>query len=80
LCAMDSYANVPSYTDWLARQDRTQVYAFLKTMLQFLQWQKRQRGEAPAQRWVLKTPQHLHTLEILFRVFPGAQVVLTHRD
>ncbi len=80
LCAMDSYANVPSYTDWLARQDRTQVYAYLKTMLQFLQWQKRRRGEAPAQRWVLKTPQHLHTLEILFQVFPGAQVVLTHRD
>ena len=80
LCAMDSYANVPAYTAWLARQDRTEVYAYLKTMLQFLQWQKRQRGEAPAQRWVLKTPQHLHTLEILFKVFPGAQVVLTHRD
>ncbi|WP_042883092.1 sulfotransferase family protein [Cupriavidus necator] len=80
LCAMDSYANVPGYTDWLACQDRTEVYAYLKTMLQFLQWQKRQRGEAPARRWVLKTPQHLHTLEILFRVFPGAQVVLTHRD
>jgi hypothetical protein len=80
LCAMDSYANVPGYTGWVARQDRTEVYAYLKTMLQFLQWQKRQRGEAPAQRWVLKTPQHLHTLEILFRVFPGAQVVLTHRD
>lgn len=80
LCAMDSYANVPAYTAWLARQDLTEVYACLKTMLQFLQWQKRQRGEAPAQRWVLKTPQHLHTLEILFQVFPGAQVVLTHRD
>ncbi|MCO4890778.1 sulfotransferase [Cupriavidus sp. WGtm5] len=83
LCAMDSYANVPAYTGWLAQQDHTEVYACLKTMLQFLQWQKRQRGEAstvPAQRWVLKTPQHLHTLEVLFRVFPGAQVVLTHRD
>jgi len=83
LCAMDSYANVPGYTGWLARQDHTEVYAYLKTMLQFLQWQKRQRAEtpaAPAQRWVLKTPQHLHTLEVLFRVFPGAQVVLTHRD
>ncbi|UDM53828.1 sulfotransferase [Cupriavidus sp. MP-37] len=80
LCAMDSYANVPSYTGWLAQQDHTEVYACLKTMLQFLQWQKRQRGETPARRWVLKTPQHLHTLEVLFRVFPGAQVVLTHRD
>ncbi|CAG9186376.1 sulfotransferase family protein [Cupriavidus pinatubonensis] len=80
MCAMDSYANVPAYTAWLAQQDQTPVYAYLKTMLQFLQWQKRQRGEPAAQRWVLKTPQHLHTLEILFRVFPGARVVLTHRD
>jgi len=80
MCAMDSYANVPSYSAWLARQDHTSVYTYLKTMLQFLQWQKRQRGEPAAQRWVLKTPQHLHTLEILLRVFPGAQVILTHRD
>ncbi|QYY33085.1 sulfotransferase [Cupriavidus pinatubonensis] len=80
MCAMDSYANVPAYTAWLSQQDQTPVYTYLKTMLKFLQWQKRQRGEPAAQRWVLKTPQHLHTLEVLFRVFPGAQVVLTHRD
>ena len=80
MCAMDSYVNVPAYTAWLERQDPTPVYTYLKTMLQFLQWQKRQRGEPVAQRWVLKTPQHLHSVEILFRVFPGAQVVLTHRD
>ncbi|KHK51145.1 sulfotransferase [Ralstonia sp. A12] len=80
MCAMDSYVNVPAYTAWLERQDHTPVYTYLKTMLQFLQWQKRQRGEPVAQRWVLKTPQHLHSVEILFRVFPGAQVVLTHRD
>lgn len=80
MCAMDSYANVPAYTAWLARQDQTPVYAYLKKMLKFLQWQKRQRGEPVGQRWVLKTPQHLHTLELLFRVFPQARVVLTHRD
>jgi hypothetical protein len=80
MCAMDSYANVPRYTAWLAQQDQTPVYAYLKKVLQFLQWQKAQRGEAPAQRWVLKTPQHLHTLEVLFKVFPRAKVVLTHRD
>ncbi|HEX7907705.1 MAG TPA: sulfotransferase [Paraburkholderia sp.] len=80
MCAMDSYANVPSYTAWLAQQDQTSVYEYLKKMLQFLQWQKRQRGVPAAQRWILKTPQHLHTLELLFKVFPRAQVVLTHRD
>ena len=40
MCAMDSYANVPAYTAWLAQQDQTSVYEYLKKMLQFLQWQK----------------------------------------
>lgn len=80
MSAMDSYANVPSYTAWLAQQDQTPVYQYLKKMLQFLQWQKLQRGAPAAQRWILKTPQHLHTLELLFNVFPKARVVLTHRD
>jgi hypothetical protein len=80
MCAMDSYANVPGYTAWLAKQDQTSVYEYLKKMLQFLQWQKRQRGVPAAQRWLLKTPQHLHSLALLFKVFPRAQVLLTHRD
>lgn len=80
LCAMDSYVNVPSYTAWLDRQDQTQVYRYLKRSLQFLQWQQARRGIAPGRRWLLKRPQHLHTLELLFEVFPGAQVVLTHRE
>ncbi|WP_342247319.1 sulfotransferase family protein [Pseudomonas sp. OTU5201] len=80
LCAMDSYVNVPAYTAWLDRQDQTQVYTYLKKMLQFLQWQQARRGIAPGRRWLLKSPQHLHTLELLFRVFPRAQVVLTHRE
>ncbi|WP_280291706.1 sulfotransferase [Pseudomonas sp. BN417] len=80
LCAMDSYVNVPAYTAWLDRQDQAQVYAYLKKMLQFLQWQQARRGIAPGRRWLLKSPQHLHTLELLFKVFPRAQVILTHRD
>lgn len=80
MCAMDSYANVPTYTAWLAKQDQTSVYEYLRKLLQFLQWQKRQRGVPDAQRWILKTPQHLHTLELLFKVFPRAKVILTHRD
>lgn len=80
LCAMDAYADVPSYTAWLDQQDQRPVYTQLKKMLQFLQWQKDQRGEAQGQRWLLKAPQHLHTLEILLSVFPKAQVILTHRE
>lgn len=80
LCAMDAYADVPSYTAWLDQQDQRPVYMQLKKMLQFLQWQKRQRGEPQGLRWLLKAPQHLHTLEILLSVFPKAQVILTHRE
>ena len=80
LCAMDSYVDVPTYTDWLDRQDQTQVYRYLKKTLQFLQWQQARRGIAPGRRWLLKSPQHLHTLELLFEVFPRVQVVLTHRE
>ncbi|GGU54176.1 putative sulfotransferase [Pseudomonas laurentiana] len=80
MCAMDAYVNVPSYTRWLDRQDQRPVYTQLKKMLQFLQWQKIQRGEPAGQRWLLKAPQHLHTLDILLDVFPDAQVILTHRE
>lgn len=80
LCAMDAYADVPSYTTWLDQQDQRPVYTQLKKMLQFLQWQKAQRGEAASQRWLLKAPQHLHTVDILLSVFPKAKIILTHRE
>lgn len=80
LSAMDAYADVPSYTAWLDQQDQRPVYTQLKKMLQFLQWQKQQRGETTGQRWLLKAPQHLHTVDILLSVFPQAQIILTHRE
>ncbi len=65
---------VPGYGRWLAQQDMTPAYEYLRTLLQVLQWQ---RG---AQRWVLKTPAHLEHLDVLLRVFPGAKIIQTHRD
>jgi Sulfotransferase family len=47
--------------------------------LQFLQWQKRQRGVA-ASRWVLKSPAHLGYLDTLRARFPDLHVVHMHRD
>jgi hypothetical protein len=79
LSAFDAYANIPSYVHWLDGQDQTPAYLFLRRCLQFLQWQKRKRGIS-AQRWLLKTPHHLLRMDILLRVFPGVQVVQTHRD
>ena len=77
--AMDAFADVPGYMAWQEQQDHTPAYTYLKKLLQFLQWQKRQR-DMPAERWVLKTPNHLPTMDALFKVFPDAQVIQTHRD
>ncbi len=74
-----SLAKVPGYDTWVKLQDQTPGYEYLELMLQFLQWQKRQAGNA-GERWVLKTPHHLGFMEYLFKVFPGARVIQTHRD
>jgi len=79
LCALNAYADVPGYMDWLDRQDQTPPYRFLQRAMQFLQWQKRKRGIV-AERWVLKAPHHLLRMDTLLRVFPGARVIQTHRD
>jgi len=66
--------HVPSYTLWLHAQDLAPVYAYHRRLLQLLQ--SRHRGE----RWVLKAPSHLGQLPTLFRAYPDARVVITHRD
>lgn len=75
----ESFTHLPTYRAWIDAQDWTPAYATLKRFLQFLQWQKRQRG-ALRERWVLKTPGHLGHLDTLRATFPGARIVLTHRD
>jgi hypothetical protein len=75
----ESGAHVPHYRTWIDSQDFTPAYAYLHRMLQFLQWQKRQRGRT-AQRWVLKSPAHLGYLDTLRAQFPDLHVVHMHRD
>jgi hypothetical protein len=75
----ESFAHLPTYARWLAQHDNTPGYAYLRRLLQFLQWQKKRRGQQ-AERWLLKTPHHLHHLDILLKIFPGATVIQTHRD
>ena len=67
--------HVPSYTRWLEHgADHVRSYRHHRRFLQYLQW--RHRGE----RWVLKSPAHLWTLEALLQVYPDACLVQTHRD
>ena len=75
----EAFVNLPKFGAWLDRQDQAPGYAYLKRLLQFLQWQKRRAG-IEAERWVLKTPHHLGFMDLLFETFPDASVIQTHRD
>jgi hypothetical protein len=70
----ESLANVPRYTQWLAKQDWTDAYARHKQNLQLIGLND------PEKRWVLKNPSHMTALDALMTVYPDALVVHTHRD
>jgi hypothetical protein len=76
---IQAFANVPSFDAWLEAQDHTVGYQYLKLLLQFLQWQKKRSGQR-AERWTIKAPHHLHFMDLVFKVFPDARVVQSHRD
>jgi Sulfotransferase family len=67
-------ARAPLWRDHYLAHDQTPHYAYMKAVLQILQWYR------PRQRWVLKSPQHLEQLGPLLAAFPDATVVVTHRD
>ena len=67
-------ARAPRWRDDYLAHDQTPHYAYMKSVLQILQWFR------PKERWVLKSPQHLEQLGPLLRTFPDATVVVTHRD
>ncbi len=75
----ESAAHLPRFAAWLDDQDQTPGYEYLRRLLQFIQWQKRKRG-ITAERWVLKSPHHIHYSDVLFEVFPDAKIIQTHRD
>ncbi|MBK7252261.1 MAG: sulfotransferase [Gammaproteobacteria bacterium] len=65
---------VPGYYAWLMKADLTYPYAYYRRMLKLLQWRN------PRRYWLLKSPSHIWSLPTLFKVFPDARVIYTHRD
>jgi hypothetical protein len=54
--------------------DMEEMYRFHRRILQVLQ-----HGREP-RSWLLKTPGHLMTLDLVFTTYPDAWIVQTHRD
>jgi hypothetical protein len=64
---------IPSYEAFLDAADLAPAYIWQKRFLQHLQ------SGNPAPRWVLKSPDHVRSLEALWQVFPDAFIIQTHR-
>jgi hypothetical protein len=70
----ETTAPMTSWRDAYLARDQRPSYAYLRRVLQALQWQ---RGGT---RWVLKSPQHIEQFRALLGTFPDATFVVTHRD
>jgi hypothetical protein len=70
----ETIAPIPTWRDHYLARDQRPSYAYLKVILQALQWL---RGGS---RWVLKSPQHLEQFPALSDTFPDGVFVVTHRD
>ncbi|GMU77819.1 MAG: putative sulfotransferase [Acidimicrobiia bacterium] len=66
--------HVPSYVTWLQRCDMRPAYEVHRRVLQVLQ------RRSPPRRWLLKSPVHLQSLDVLLSVYPDARCSFTHRD
>ena len=70
----EGMARIPTYSSWLLSCDMEPAYRYHRRVLQLLQWR------CPPERWWLKTPAHMHSIDTLDRVYPDARFVMTHRD
>lgn len=66
-------SSVPVYSDWMLHCDMSSAFEHRKRCLQILQ------STNPG-RWVLKMPSDSLFIEQLFKTFPDAKVIWTHRD
>jgi hypothetical protein len=65
--------SVPTYADWVLFCDQSTSYAHRKRVFQILQ-------TTNPGRWVLKMPSDSVFIPWIFKTFPDARVIWTHRD
>ena len=69
-----SLLQIPSFSKYVTAEEMPAAYNFHSKMLKTLQWHK------TAEKWLLKAPNHLSYLPLLFARYPQARIIQTHRD
>ena len=72
--AISSALGLDDYEKFVMGSDMLNAYKEYKVQLQILSI------NSPQKQLILKAPEHLWNLDILFKVFPSARIVMTHRD
>jgi hypothetical protein len=70
----EGMTSIPTYSAWLLQCDMEPAYRYHERVLKLLQW------HCPPNRWWLKTPAHMLSIDALDAVYPDARFVMTHRD
>jgi hypothetical protein len=70
---LDVFSTAPTYSDWILFCDMTSAFEHRRRVLQILQ------STNPG-LWTLKMPSDSLFIRTLFKVFPDAKVIWTHRD
>jgi hypothetical protein len=70
----DCNATIPSYSAWYKQHDMLDAYERHRDLLRLI------GSPQPERRWLLKYPVHMGNLRALFKVYPDACIVQTHRD
>jgi len=69
-----------NYQDWAPGRDRESdrsAYRYLRTQLQYLQWQDGGKRKRP---WIMKAIFHIAHMDVLLECFPKATLLHAHRD
>lgn len=70
----EAILNVPSFAEWLHKQDQATAYSYENRLLKLLQWQ------SSGSFWVLKSPHHLEYLHVMQQQLPVKGIVWMHRS
>ena len=73
-CAIEP---VFSFFDWAMAHPSLDAYRYVKTMVQYLQWQD---GGKRGRPWVMKSVGHLAHMDSLAQCYPDAILIHPHRD